>query len=285
MAWPSPEDAPEPESHGDDPHGSSHGPATSDSRELAAFFDSFTTPSTVHVVEGDPLYRRIFSRTLSAAGYSVRAYATPEEFLAAVGSGEAGCLLFTVEDHAPPRRRRHDDNEDESAGPLDGPASLFADRAEHHVSSSDLLARLSASRSPLAAVAVTSDLPFEPALALLRRGAIDVLEKPVKRDQLVTAVREALAVSAARRDRRAASARLACLSERQFGLLRLLSSRWPRWTLALRLRVSPRELARRSAEIARILGAASPADAVDLFREATSEARLDPPPQTGRRTG
>lgn len=266
MSWPPAEDIPDPDPGADETSpGTGRGAATSDSHELPAFSGVAAPLSAVYIIEPDPLYRRIFGRTLASAGYQVRTYASPTEFLATVGPDKAGCLLFAAGPAGwlgEPRPPAEDAAEESAAA--DGPA--------WDVSPAELLGRLVASRSPLAAVAVTTALPLEPALALLRRGAVDVLEKPVKREELVAAVREALAASAARRDRRAAVLRLTRLSRRQFKLLGLLASRWPRWTLPLLLGARPRTVKACCGEILRILGVASVSDAAEVYRDVTAEA-------------
>jgi FixJ family two-component response regulator len=269
MSWPPADDIPDSDSDDEASLGGTPGAATSDSHELPAFRDVAAPPSALYVVEADPLYRRIFGRTLAAAGYQVRTYASPAEFLAGVGPDEAGCLIFAVGPAGLSGDRARLTPESSAA---DAAATRSHDDAAWDLSPAQLLARLLASRSPLAAVAVTAALPLEPALALLRRGAVDVLEKPVKRDDLVAAVREALAISATRRDHRAAVLRLTRLSERQFELLGLLASRWPRWALALRLRIRPRAIDDGASEILRILGVGSVADATEIYRDATAEA-------------
>lgn len=260
MAHPPAEDVPEPEFGSDEPlSGGPGGAATSDSRELPAFREALDPPA-VYVVEPDPLYRRMFTRIVAATGYDVKSFSSPAEFLSEVGPENAGCLLFAAEGAAVRPKS--------AAGrPEEFAVVAIRSRADRDITPAELLARLAASRSPLAAVAVTASLPFDPALALLGRGAVDVLEKPVKRDDLIAAVREAIGISAARRDRREAGLRLTRLSDRQYRLLGLLASRWPRWMIALRLGIRLSGVRERSDEIVRVLGAASVAEAAEIYKD------------------
>jgi FixJ family two-component response regulator len=50
----------------------------------------------VGVVEDDPSFRRARRRLLSAAGFSVAAFASAEEFLASESAGATACLVLDV---------------------------------------------------------------------------------------------------------------------------------------------------------------------------------------------
>ncbi len=52
------------------------------------------TTETVFIVESDHSVRVGLTRLLGAAGYSIRGYATAEEFVAALGPDTSGCLVL-----------------------------------------------------------------------------------------------------------------------------------------------------------------------------------------------
>ena len=51
---------------------------------------------TIGVVEDDPSFLRALRRLLSAAGFSVAAFASAEEFLASKSTGAMSCLVLDV---------------------------------------------------------------------------------------------------------------------------------------------------------------------------------------------
>ena len=57
-----------------------------------------TVPDTLMIglVEDDPSFRRARRRLLSAAGFSVAAFASAEEFLASESAGATACLVLDV---------------------------------------------------------------------------------------------------------------------------------------------------------------------------------------------
>jgi FixJ family two-component response regulator len=51
---------------------------------------------TVAVIDDDPSLRKALARLLSVVGYRVEAFASAEDFLSAVGSSKANCLLVDI---------------------------------------------------------------------------------------------------------------------------------------------------------------------------------------------
>jgi len=122
----------------------------------------------VHVVDDDGSFRKAVTRLLAAAGYGVRAYASASEYLAAAASAEPGCLVLDV--------RMPD------------------------LSGLDLQQRLSQNFSPLPIIFLTGHGDIPMSVHAMKRGAVDFLTKPVRREALLAAVNNALERSSSERE-------------------------------------------------------------------------------------
>lgn len=127
----------------------------------------------VHVVDDDEAFRTAVMRLLEAAGYAVRGYASAGDFLIARPGNASGCALLDVN--------------------LPGPSGL------------ELQAALAEQGVALPVVFLTGHGDVPKSVRAMKAGAVDFLEKPVAREPLLAAVREALARGA---DARAAGERL-----------------------------------------------------------------------------
>jgi FixJ family two-component response regulator len=116
--------------------------------------------STVFVVDDDPSILRAFSRLLGAAGYKVRTYDTPAEFLTQHDASVPGCALLDV---------RMDE--------IDGLG--IQDRL-----------RQQGSARPV--IFVTSCDDVQTSVHAMKAGALDFLSKPVQEPVLLAAVRAAV---------------------------------------------------------------------------------------------
>jgi FixJ family two-component response regulator len=125
----------------------------------------------IHVVDDDPSFRRAVTRLLRAAKYEVRAYASAPEFLDSEPGGEPGCILLDL--RMP------------GASGLDLQQSL--ERMEK--------------RLPIIFLTGHGDIPAS--VRAMKAGAVDFLTKPVRREALLLAVQNALAVDAKGRAARA----------------------------------------------------------------------------------
>lgn len=124
-----------------------------------------TSPSRVYLVDDAPGLRRALARLLELEGLAVRAFASAEEFLAALPLEEPACLVLDVD-----------------LPGLDGLA---------------LQERLGA-RATLPIVFLTGKGDIPMSVRAMKAGAVDFLTKPVEAEALLGAVRAALARSAAR---------------------------------------------------------------------------------------
>jgi len=127
----------------------------------------------VHVVDDDDAFRTAVMRLLEAAGYAVRGYGSAGDFLIARPNDAPGCLLLDVN--------------------LPGPSGL------------ELQVALAQQGVALPIVFLTGHGDVPKSVRAMKAGAVDFLEKPVAREPLLAAVREALARGA---DARASGERL-----------------------------------------------------------------------------
>src|SRR5262245_28073995 len=121
------------------------------------------TPPTpiVHVVDDDDSFRTAVTRLLRAAGYEVRSHASAGEFLLARPVHTPGCVVLDV--HMP------------------GPSGLDLQEAFGKLSEA----------LPIIFVTGHGDIPMT--VRAMKAGAVDFLTKPVQRQVLLDAVRNALA--------------------------------------------------------------------------------------------
>jgi FixJ family two-component response regulator len=125
----------------------------------------------IHVVDDDPSFRTAVTRLLRAAKYEVRCYASASEFLGSNSCGSPGCILLDL--RMP------------GVGGLDLQQSL-AQMEE---------------RLPIIFLTGQGDIPAS--VSAMKAGAVDFLTKPVRREALLSAVQNALAIDAKGRSARA----------------------------------------------------------------------------------
>ena len=200
-------------------------------------------PALVHVIDDDDAVRDSLALLLDSADLAVRTYDSALTFLAVAPSLTAGCILTDV--------RMPD---------LDGLA---------------LQRRLNEAGVRLPVIVMTGHGDVPVAVAALKAGAADFLEKPFDDERLISAVRAALAASHQAQQQAALTAditaRIASLTPREREVLDLLVAGNPNKTIAYDLGASPRTVevhrarvmekmnARSLAELVRMVIAASPA--------------------------
>lgn len=118
------------------------------------------TESVIHIVEDDRPMRESLLELLEDAGYAVRAYTRAEELLARGAALEPGCIVSDVR--------------------MPGIDGLT------------LLQRLRAAGSALPLMLITGHGDVSMAVAAMKSGAVDFLEKPFEADALLAAVEAAL---------------------------------------------------------------------------------------------
>lgn len=207
-------------------------------------------PALVHVIDDDDAVRDSLALLLDAAGFPVRVYAAATDFLAVAPSLSAGCILTDV--------RMPD---------MDGLA---------------LLRWLHESGVALPVIVMTGhgDVPI--AVAALKAGAIDFLEKPFDDAHLIAILREALDASLAAQRRASTqadiAARLASLTRREREVLDLLVTGKPNKVIAYDLGASPRTVEVHRARVMEKMGVRSLAELVRMvvaIEASQGESRAD----------
>jgi len=205
-------------------------------------------PALVHVIDDDDAVRDSLAVLLDSADLAVRTYDSALTFLAMAASLSAGCILTDV--------RMPD---------LDGLA---------------LQRRLNEAGVRLPVIVMTGhgDVPI--AVAALKAGAADFLEKPFDDERLISAVRAALAASQ-QAQRQAAStadiiARIARLTPREREVLDLLVAGNPNKSIAYDLGASPRTVEVHRARVMEKMGARSLAELVRMVIAVSHAATTRP---------
>jgi two-component system response regulator FixJ len=208
-------------------------------------------PALIHVIDDDDAVRDSLALLLDSADLPVRTYASALTFLAVAPSLTTGCILTDV--------RMPD---------LDGLA---------------LQRRLNEAGVRLPVIVMTGHGDVPVAVAALKAGAADFLEKPFDDERLISAVRTALAASelALRQASIVAdiSARLGTLTPREREVMDLLVTGKPNKTIAYDLGASPRTVEVHRARVMEKMNARSLAE---LVRMVIAIAPDDPPgPRAG----
>ena len=124
----------------------------------------------IRVVDDDDAFRTAVTRLLHAAGYAVRVYASAGDFLMAEENPVPGCVLLDLR--------------------MPGPDGL------------DLQAALARRGAPLPIIFLTGHGDIAASVRAMKGGAEDFLTKPVKREALLSAIRDALGRDENRRESR-----------------------------------------------------------------------------------
>lgn len=190
----------------------------------------------VHVVDDDAAVRDSLALLLQSAGMSVRVYDGAAAILRVAATLDAGCVLTDVR-----------------MPEMDG---LTLQR------------RLAALNPRLAVVMMSGHADVPIAVAALKAGARDFLEKPFDDEQLIAVVQKALAVSRQSQEASEASesivARLATLTPREREVLDRLVQGEPNKMIANELGTSPRTVEVQRARIMQKMGTRSLAELVRM---------------------
>ncbi len=198
------------------------------------------SPATVHVVDDDGAIRDALAWLLGSRGLATRTWPSAEAFQAGYDPADPGCLVLDIR--------------------MEGMSGI------------ELFDALLAAGSALPVIFLTGhgDVPL--AVAALKKGAFDFVEKPFNDNQLVDLVIEALRRDEARRSERAAeaglAARLEALSAREREVMALVLRGEPNKAIADELGLAVRTVevhrarlfekmgVRSAVELARVLGQA-----------------------------
>ena len=190
----------------------------------------------VHVVDDDPAVRDSLGLLLQSAGISVQVYDSAAAILTVASTLDAGCVLTDVR-----------------MPEIDG---LTLQR------------RLATLNPRLAVVVMTGHADVPIAVAALKAGARDFLEKPFDDERLIGAVRDALAASQQAHHAGEAAesivARLTTLTRREREVLDRLVEGEPNKTIAYELGTSPRTVEVHRARVMEKMGTRSLAGLVRM---------------------
>jgi FixJ family two-component response regulator len=169
----------------------------------------------IHIVDDDPSFATAMERRLKEAGYDVATYASAQQLLDRLPTGnEPGCLVLDVQMPG-----------------LDGPA---------------LQTRLRELGSTLPIIFLTGYADIPTVVRTLKAGAHDFLNKPVQSDELLRTLEKALADQRASRDQQIAldsiRARLATLSPRERQVFELVIRGKPSKQIAYTLGTAERSI-------------------------------------------
>ena len=150
--------------------------------------------SIVFLIDDDPSARRGLSRLIRVAGFNIQAFASAEDFLASPHHSGPGCIILDVKMPG-----------------LSGPdLQAEMNKAEY--------------RMPIIFISGHGDVPMT--AQAMKEGALDFLTKPVDRDHLLNAIRNALDKDRASRQAYAelqqVRAKLAKLTPREFEVMKFV---------------------------------------------------------------
>ena len=198
-----------------------------------------TARTTIHVIDDDPIIREAMRRLFEAEGYMVMTYASAEDFLATPRMEGAACLLI--------------DNL------LPGMAGVA------------LIDRLKSEKTRLPTVMLTGHGDAALAVAAMKAGASDLIEKPASAAELLSSVRHAIATAKDGKDsgspgeaHKAARLRFRNLTRREQQVMAKVLEGAPNKIIAADLGINQRTVENHRASVMRKTGASSLPELVRL---------------------
>ncbi|MGE5502879.1 MAG: response regulator transcription factor [Actinomycetota bacterium] len=189
----------------------------------------------IYVVDDSEDVRESLAVLLEASGWRVRTYASALEFLEAVQPSWRGCIVADVR--------------------MPGMTGIEMQKE----------LALRGIRLPVVIITAHADVPM--AVAALKAGAVDFIEKPFRGELLINSIRTALATPDAEIGRPGGpgpSSRLATLSAREREVMLLLVAGHPNKVVGDRLGISPRTVEVHRAHVMEKTGARNLADLVRI---------------------
>jgi FixJ family two-component response regulator len=190
----------------------------------------------VFIVDNDAATRKSLAWLLASAGFTPETFETAEEFLAACGPEQPGCLVLDVR--------------------LPGMSGVVLQEELERV---DI-------RLPV--IIITGFADVHTAVRVLKRGAFDFIEKPLAADVLLECVRQALACDGekrrARAERERMVARLSCLTAREREVFDQVVRGKANKVVAIEFGISEKTVEAHRARVMHKLGAGSLAELVRM---------------------
>ncbi|WP_447954094.1 response regulator transcription factor [Sphingopyxis chilensis] len=195
-----------------------------------------TVERLVHIVDDDGSVRRSTSVFLRTQGYAVENHSSGVAFLEAVGSLQPGCVLLDVR-----------------MPEIDGIA---------------VLERMRSAGVDFPVVVMTAHGDVGTAVAAMRKGAHNFIEKPFERDTILQALEDAFALAeqadAQRLTAAAALSRIEALTPRERDVLEGLAAGQTNKMIAITLGISPRTVEIHRANMMEKLGVHSLPEALRI---------------------
>jgi two-component system response regulator FixJ len=190
----------------------------------------------VHVIDDDVAILTSVAGFLMTRGFGVQTYSSAQEFLDAVSAHTTGCVVTDV-------RMRG-------------------------ISGIDLVAKMKERHYGLPIIVITAYADITLAIEAMKRGAVDLLEKPFSNGALVKAIREALAnwngQTSVGVENQEVRSRLATLTTREKEVLSRLLHGTPNKIIAHELGVSTRTIETHRATVMSKMNATSIAELVRM---------------------
>jgi RNA polymerase sigma factor (sigma-70 family) len=206
-----------------------------------------THESTVFIVDDDESVRRLIQGFVESAGLPTECYASAQAFLNAYDASRAGCLVTDVR--------------------MPGMSGV------------ELQESLAAKGAVLPVIVVTGHGDVPMTVRAMRALAVDVLEKPFQREQLLQRIAQALRLDQQRREEQARKAalseRFAALSKRERDVLCLVVAGLANKQIAHRLDLSEKTIEGHRSRMMKRLGVASLAELVRLALAAGAVSDVD----------
>lgn len=200
-----------------------------------------TANQVVHVIDDDADVRQSLAFLLSTAGYAVRVHESAVAFLAALPGAQEGCILTDIR-----------------MPEMDG---------------LELQRRLKELKARFPVIVMTGHGDVSLAVAAMKAGAVDFLEKPFDDEALLSAIRTALARHASDSEQQARQAavrsRLAGLSPREREVLQGLMAGKANKVIAYDLGISARTVEVHRANVMTKMQADSLSELIRLALSAT----------------
>jgi two-component system response regulator FixJ len=190
---------------------------------------------TVHIVDDDAAIRRAMVRLLRSAGFAPVAHESAQAILNTAPSLSPGCMLLDVR--------------------MPGMDGL------------ELLARMGEFGIDLPVIVLTGHGDVPTAVKAMKAGAVDFIEKPIDEDQLLSAIRAALAEKKPGAGHRAvarATEQMTLLSPRERQVLEAIAGGRPNKLIAYDLGISVRTVEVHRAHMLDRLGVRSIAEAIRI---------------------
>jgi two-component system response regulator FixJ len=201
--------------------------------------------ATVYIVDDEPAVKYALHELLSVLGYAVESFDSAYQFLEALDPMRLGCLVADVR--------------------MPGMDGL------------ELLKELSRRSIPLPAVLISGYAEIKIAIAAIRAGAEDFLEKPLDDGRLTSAIGacfvKSLEERARERSRAALERRLQALTPREVSVFDLVAQGWTSRAIGMRLGVSARTV---EADRIQVMKKMQATNVAALVRQAIRLHRFEP---------